>query len=104
MPDDTTHNPFVVIAEFKVKEGQMQAFLELARDDAERSVTDEPGCRQFDVVVPADGDTVVFYEVYDGRSAFDAHRETAHFARFRDGFPALVSERREPRFLLRHFP
>ena len=104
MPDDTTHRPFVVIAEFKVKEGQMPAFLELARDDAEHSVADEPGCRQFDVVVPDDGDTVVFYEVYDGRPAFDAHCETAHFARFRDGFPALVSERREPRFLSRHFP
>lgn len=106
MPADPAQGrPFVVIAEFRVKEGCMVAFLALARDDVEHSVADEPGCRQLDVVAPVDEDgTVLFYEVYDGRPAFDAHLQTPHFKRFRDGYPALVSERRDPRFMLRHAP
>ena len=42
---------FVVIAEFRVKPDAMEAFLAAAADDARHSVADEPGCRQFDVVL-----------------------------------------------------
>jgi quinol monooxygenase YgiN len=93
---------FVVIAEFKVKLAAMPAFLELAHDDAGSSVAHEPGCRAFDVAVAQDDpDTVVFYEVYDDRAAFDAHLQTAHLARFRAGFPALIVAERPVRFLER---
>ncbi|MFC7478449.1 putative quinol monooxygenase [Dankookia sp. GCM10030260] len=94
---------FVVIAEFVVRPGCVDAFLALAQDDARHSVADEPGCRQFDVVVPeTEPGHVVFYEVYDDRAAFDAHLETAHLARFRAGFPALIVEERPVRFAARH--
>lgn len=95
-------SPFVVIAEFQVKPGRLADFLALAHDDATSSVSSEPGCRTFDVCVSAaEADTVVFYEVYDDRAAFDAHLETPHFARFRDGFPALIVAERPVRFLAR---
>ncbi len=85
----SSSRPFVVIAEFRVKPGCLDAFLALARDDARASVAHEPGCRAFDVAVDeSDTLTVVFYEVYDGRAAFDAHLETPHLARFRAGFTA----------------
>lgn len=89
---------FVVIAEFEVKPGLMPAFLAAALDDARHSVADEPGCRQFDVVRPDEGDRVLFYEVYDSRAAFDAHLETPHLARFRAAFPSLIAEERPVRF------
>jgi quinol monooxygenase YgiN len=93
---------FVVIAEFKVNPGAMPAFLALAHDDATSSVADEPGCRAFDVAVAQeDPDTVVFYEVYDDRAAFDAHLQTLHLARFRAGIPALIVAERAVRFLER---
>lgn len=96
---------FVVIAEFDVKPGQMEAFLALARDDADHSLADEPGCRQFDVVISETAPTsVVFYEVYDHRAAFDAHLQTPHLARFRAAFPALVQAQLPVRFLHRHHP
>ncbi len=62
-----------MIAEFQVKPDRLADFLSLAQDDATHSVASEPGCRAFDVSVSnaADG-TVVFYEVYDDRAAFDA--------------------------------
>jgi quinol monooxygenase YgiN len=96
---------FVVIAEFRVKPGQMQAFLNAALDDARHSVADEGGCRQFDVICPEETtDTVVFYEVYDSRAAFDAHLETVHLARFREAFPPLIAEERPVRFSTRQYP
>ncbi len=95
-------SPFVVIAEFQVKPGCLADFLALARDDATASVASEPGCRAFDVCVSeTEADTVVFYEVYDDRAAFDAHLETPHLARFRAGFPALIASERPVRFLSR---
>lgn len=96
---------FVVIAEFQVKPGKLEAFLEAAQDDARHSVSDEPGCRQFDVICPeGESDTVVFYEVYDDRPAFDAHLETPHLRRFRDIFPSLIVEERPVRFAQRQYP
>ena len=96
---------YVVIAEFRVKPGAMAAFLAAAEDDARHSVADEPGCRQFDVVrQDGEGDTVVFYEVYDDRAAFDAHLGTPHLARFREAFPPLVVEQRPVRFGKRTHP
>ena len=96
---------FVVIAEFRVRPERLADFLEAARDDAVHSVADEPGCRQFDIVEP-DGKeaTVVFYEVYDSRAAFDAHLQTPHLERFRAAFPPLILEERPVRFFQRHHP
>jgi quinol monooxygenase YgiN len=96
---------FVVIAEFEVKPGRMEEFLAAALDDARHSVADEPGCRQFDVIRPEGSErTVVFYEVYDSRAAFDAHLATPHLARFRDAFPPLIDLEREVRFAERVHP
>jgi quinol monooxygenase YgiN len=103
--DQMSAPAFVVIAEFQVKPGKMPAFLEAARDDARHSTADEPGCRQFDVICPEGSeDTVVFYEVYDSRAAFDAHLETLHLERFRQAFPPLIVEERPVRFSRRDYP
>ena len=94
---------FVVIPEFVVKPDCVDAFLALAQNDASHSVDDEPGCRQFDIVrIEGAPHHVLFYEVYDSRAAFEAHLQTPHLARFREGFPALVVEARPVRFGRRH--
>ena len=93
---------FVVIPEFLVKPDCIDAFLALAHDDAGHSLADEPGCRQFDVVqIEGAPHHILFYEVYDSRAAFDAHLQTPHLARFREGFPALVAEEHPVRFASR---
>jgi len=98
-------NAFVVIAEFQVKPDKMNVFLEAAYDDARHSVADETACRQFDVIRPETcSDTVIFYEVYDSRAAFEAHLETPHLARFREAFPPLIVEERPVRFSSRQYP
>lgn len=104
MPEPS-EDAFVVIAEFVVKPECLEAFLALAADDARCSLADEPGCRQFDLVRPDDGaGTVLFYEVYDSRAAFDAHLATPHLARFRAGFPDLIRDERPVRFGRRLVP
>ncbi|MDH7803826.1 MULTISPECIES: putative quinol monooxygenase [unclassified Rhizobium] len=96
---------FVVIAEFQVKPGKLEAFLAAAMDDALHSIADEDGCRQFDIACSqSEPDTVVFYEVYDSRAAFDGHLKTPHLRRFQDAFPSLVIEERPIRFLQRRYP
>lgn len=90
--------PFVVIAEFEVRPGAMPAFLALAHDDARCSRETEAGCRRFDVVQLADTHRVLFYELYDDRSAFDLHLQTPHLKRFLAGFPALVVRELPVRF------
>jgi len=96
---------FVVVAEFKVKEGAMNSFLAIAIDDAKHSVSDEPGCLGFDVTCGTESpNMVVFYEVYQSRAAFDAHLETPHLARFREAFPALIEAELPVKFLSRVHP
>jgi quinol monooxygenase YgiN len=54
----------------------------------------EPGCRQFDVVsLEATRQGVLFYEVYDGMTAFEAHCRSNHLARFKAAFDDLAGER-----------
>lgn len=76
---------FVVLPEFSVKAENLDAFLKAARDDAEQSKANEPGCQKFDVFVDKEATPikVMFYEVYNDRAAFDAHLKTLHLARFR---------------------
>jgi phosphoglycerate dehydrogenase-like enzyme/quinol monooxygenase YgiN len=86
--------PFVVIAEVRVRPGSRRAFLELARRHAESTRANEPGCRQFDVAVPSDDpDAVVFYEVFDDAEAFAAHGGSAHLAWFREQAGELIVDR-----------
>ena len=93
---------FVVIAEFTLKPGCLDAFLAVARQDARDSVAYEPGCQQFDAVQPQDApDQVVLYEVYDDRAAFDAHLQSEHYFPFRDGVPALTLGEPKVRFCTR---
>ncbi|TPL71448.1 putative quinol monooxygenase [Mesorhizobium sp. B2-3-15] len=81
---------FVVIPEFRVRPEVKAAFFEAALDDARHSLADEGGCHRFDVVCPEGAeDTVVFYEVYDNRAAFEAHLQTPHLKRFQAAMRTL---------------
>jgi quinol monooxygenase YgiN len=103
MATPTAAGPFVIIAEFEVKPGRLEQFLEVAEVDSRHSVTDEPGCRQFTVTVDREQpDRVVLFEVYDDEAAFDAHLETVHLQAFRAGIEDLVVSRRVRRLTRVH--
>ena len=86
---------YMVVAELTVARERLDDFIAHSLEDGKDSVANEPGCRQFDVHVAADGSpTLVLYEVYDDRAAFEAHLQTPHFFRWRDATQDRITERR----------
>ena len=74
----------VTIVHFRVKPQHLEEFKAAARANHEASIR-ESGNRRFDVLQAADDPThFVLYEAYDSLEAAAAHRETAHYSRWRD--------------------
>ena len=85
---------FVVTVDFTAAEGQAGELLAALRENAARSLADEPGCRRFDVCRSGEApDRFFLYEIYDDRAAFDAHRATPHYAAFAAATRDLVAEK-----------
>ncbi len=87
---------YVVTVEITVPAEHFAVFLPLMLKNAEISRTDEPGCRQFDVAVPAEkgqATQVFLYEVYEDRAAFDVHLRSNHYLSFAAAIATLVTER-----------
>lgn len=76
---------FSVVVHMQVRPGEREEFLAAMGENAASSVRDEPGCRRFDVCsVAADDHRFVLYEHYTDATAFDAHRASPHFQRWRE--------------------
>lgn len=74
---------YVIVAEFKIKPDQVEAFARLIDRQARDSVGLEADCHQFDVrQVEDDPSRFLLYELYTDRAAFDTHRGMAHTTRF----------------------
>jgi (4S)-4-hydroxy-5-phosphonooxypentane-2,3-dione isomerase len=77
-----------------VKRDQIEAFKAATLDNARNSVQ-EPGVARFDVVQQADDPTrFMLLEVYRSAAAVAAHKETAHYARWRDTVAEMMQEPR----------
>ena len=82
----------------QVVPGCREDFLKAIEENAERSFTDEPGCRYFDIVCDlADDHHFVFHEIYDDEAAVEAHGASEHFQAYALGqaIPVLESRARE---------
>ena len=74
---------YVVTVFFTLKPEHGAEFLQAVIHNANTSLADEPGCRQFDVCVPHNGPNEVFlYETYDSEAAFAGHLVSDHFQAF----------------------
>jgi (4S)-4-hydroxy-5-phosphonooxypentane-2,3-dione isomerase len=84
----------VVHVHVRVVPGDLEAFLAETRRNAAASL-EEPGVRRFDVLQD-EGDPahVVLTEVYADQAAADAHKRTAHYARWRDAVAGMMAEPR----------
>jgi quinol monooxygenase YgiN len=73
-----------LIATIDVTKGLRDQLLPLLKAHGARSLKDEPGTLQFEVLVPRDDDTkLLIYEVYRDDAAFEEHQKAASIARFR---------------------
>ena len=74
---------YAVCVTFEIDPDQMSVFMPLMLKNAQASLADEPGCRQFDVLTDPDRPTDVFlYELYDDAEAFQLHLNSDHFRSF----------------------
>ena len=98
-----TGRTFAVTVEFKLKPGATARFRKLVLENAATSMSDEPSCRRFDVLVPAEqtgDDSFLLYEIYDDRAAFDAHLGSSHFRAFDEATRDLVLAKSVREFVL----
>jgi quinol monooxygenase YgiN len=86
---------YVVIVDFTLKPGKADLFMPLMTENADRSLTDEEGCHQFDVCTDPDNpETVFLYELYTDRAAFDLHLAAPHFKAFDAAVAELVADKK----------
>jgi quinol monooxygenase YgiN len=84
----------IVHVHAQVKPEFVEAFREATIENARNSVK-EPGIARFDVIQRDDDPTrFVLVEVYRTAAAPAAHKETAHYARWRDTVTGMLVEPR----------
>jgi len=83
----------VVYAQILVREGHRERFLAHILQLAERSLTDEAGCLQYDVI-ELDSKPRLFgiYEVYRTPAAYAVHQASPHFHAWKVVAEALIDE------------
>ncbi len=89
----------VVHVAVHVKPGCVEAFKAASLENARQSVC-EPGIARFDVLQQADDPTrFILNEVYRTPAAPAAHKETPHYALWRDTVAPMMAE---PRTSVKH--
>ena len=94
----------MVHVECHVRPDRIDAFREATLDNARASVN-EPGIARFDVIQDSEDPTrFVLVEVYRSPEAPAAHKQTAHYLRWRDTVAAMMAAPRASRKLRNLFP
>jgi autoinducer 2-degrading protein len=84
----------VISVAFEAKPEKVAEFKALITEHARRSLTEEPGCRQFDVAQdPKDATKFALWEVYDDEKAFEFHRGTPRMAENGKKIAELITSR-----------
>jgi quinol monooxygenase YgiN len=97
-------NLLIVLVDVSVKPDRVDAFREATLANARASVG-EPGCARFDVVQQADDPArFVLIEVYRGEAGAAAHKQTEHYARWRDAVADMMAAPRTSRKFRNVFP
>ena len=95
---------FIVHVHVHVKPECVEAFEAATLENATNSVQ-EPGIARFDVNRQLDDATrFVLVEVYRDTAAAAAHKETAHYAKWRDAVADMMAEPRAAKTFVNVFP
>ncbi len=85
---------YVITVVFEVEPSAATAFRARVQQQAADSLSQEPGCRRFDVCADPDRPERIFlYEIYDDAAAFDLHLASAHFKAFDADVASLVARK-----------
>lgn len=95
---------FIVHVSVYVKPERIEAFRAATIENARNSV-EEPGVARFDVLQQGDDPTrFLLVEIYRTPAAAAAHKETAHYLRWRDTVADMMAEPRTSLKLTNVFP
>lgn len=84
----------IIHVHIHVKAENVEAFKQATLENARNSVK-EPGCTRFEALQQADDPTrFVLLEAYRTPEAHTAHRETAHYPKWRDTVQSMMAEPR----------
>ena len=84
-----------LVVEFDVKPEHREAFEDVIRGHAHRTLEAESGCLQFDVLIPKDEPNKVFlFECYADADAFAAHGKSPILAETREKYKDMIEGRR----------
>jgi (4S)-4-hydroxy-5-phosphonooxypentane-2,3-dione isomerase len=98
-------NLLAIIVRFTIVPEMMDCFVDLVRENARLSVSVEPGCERFDVLVPRDRKAeIVLYELYNSTEQFNDHLSRPHYLTFDAATRSMVVEKRVERFELANAP
>ena len=94
----------IVHVQVHVKSESVAAFIEATIENARQSIQ-EPGIARFDLVQQTDDSSrFVLVEVYRDETAPLAHRETAHYVKWRDTVASMMQEPRTRATFCNLFP
>ena len=94
----------VTIVHIWVNPENVKAFLQATKENHEQSIK-EPGNLRFDVLQDAgDPSKFVLYEAYASDESAAAHKETAHYKKWRDAVALWMAKPREGMKHLLLFP
>ena len=95
---------FIVHVHVRVKAESVEAFRQATIENARHSL-EEHGIARFDVVQQLDDPTrFVLVEVYRDEAGAAAHKETAHYQKWRQAVADLMAEPRSSVKLINIFP
>jgi quinol monooxygenase YgiN len=86
---------FLITVDFDLLPGALDPFIALIKENARKSLAEEPGCHRFDVLVQRGvPDHILLYEIYKNRAAFEVHLKSRHFAEFNTASAPYVKEKK----------
>ena len=85
---------YVVTVDFGTAPENFDRFKTMMEQNAKASVTDEPGCREFNVYeIAATPGHLFLYEVYDDEAAFQQHLAAPHYKHFKEVSDPIITSR-----------
>ena len=86
---------FLITVDFYLLPGALDPFIALIKENARKSLAEEPGCQRFDVLVQRGvPDHILLYEIYKDRAAFEVHLKSRHFAEFNAASAPYVKDKK----------
>ena len=94
----------IVHVHIQVKPNYLEEFIKASIENASHSV-EEPGIARFDFIQQTDDPSkFMLIEVYKTEEAQARHKETAHYAKWRDRVTEMMAEPRYATRYTNHFP